>query len=47
MWYKYRAKPEDIKGYCVNCNKKEKEKFLGIKKDSHFNLMFDCKGVCK
>ena len=25
LWYKYRAKPDDIKGFCINCSKKEKE----------------------
>ena len=37
LWYKYRVKPEDIKGFCNACNKKKKEKEMGIKKDIHFN----------
>ena len=39
-WHRYRNKNDN--GYCKACIKNENDQVKGIKKNSHYNRIFDC-----
>ena len=47
IFYKYKVKPEDKKGFCRKCNRKFKQKPSKISFDENKNYNFICSGACK
>jgi hypothetical protein len=46
IFYKYKVKPADKKGFCRKCNKLFKKKPSKISYDENKNYKFLCNGAC-